>query len=52
MAGQAFMMDRRSVMISYLYFKEGCLPARIAAAVTGFIGTKANFEIMATAYIE
>lgn len=34
------------------YFKEGCLPARIAAVVTGFIGTKANFEILATAYIE
>ena len=33
------------------YFKEGQLPARIATVVTGFVGTKANFELNAIAHI-
>ncbi len=34
------------------YFEEGHFPARIAAVVTGFVGTKANFELNAIAVID
>ena len=33
------------------YFTEGEFPTRIAAVVTGFVGTKANFEANAIAHI-
>ena len=31
------------------YFEEGRFPCRIAVVVTGFVGTKANFEVNAIA---
>ena len=46
----AIMAEFNPIYRSYL--KEGALPTRIAAVVTGFIGTKANFELNAIAVIE
>ncbi len=46
----AIMPEFNAVYRSYL--KEGAFPTRIAAVVTGFVGTKANFELNAIAVID